>query len=107
MAKLVWRVKLVAELRAGVTTEVEVGRLEHVVLEHWNGYRRNSRKMFQDLQRRGYRGSYPTLARYLRRLRVAEDTVGASGQPASARPKLDAAPRKVLHPEPSPGRCYA
>ncbi len=28
MAKLVWRVKLVAELQAGVTTEVEVGRLE-------------------------------------------------------------------------------
>jgi hypothetical protein len=26
--KLVWRVKLVAELQAGVTTEVEVGRLE-------------------------------------------------------------------------------
>ena len=28
MAKLVWRVKLVAELQAGVTTEVEVGRIE-------------------------------------------------------------------------------
>ncbi len=28
MAKLVWRVKLVAELQAGVTTEVEVARLE-------------------------------------------------------------------------------
>ena len=28
MAKLVWRVKLVAEFQAGVTTEVEVGRLE-------------------------------------------------------------------------------
>jgi hypothetical protein len=28
VAKLVWRVKLVAELQAGVTTEVEVGRLE-------------------------------------------------------------------------------
>jgi hypothetical protein len=26
--KLVWRVKLVAELQAGVTTEVEVARLE-------------------------------------------------------------------------------
>ncbi len=29
----------------------------HVVLEHWNGDRRNSRKMFHDLQQRGYRGS--------------------------------------------------
>ena len=28
MAKLVWRVKLVAELEAGETTEVEVARLE-------------------------------------------------------------------------------
>jgi len=28
MAKLVWRVKLVAELQAEVTTEAEVGRLE-------------------------------------------------------------------------------
>jgi hypothetical protein len=28
VAKLVWRVKLVAEFQAGVTTEVEVGRLE-------------------------------------------------------------------------------
>jgi len=28
VAKLVWRVKLVVELRIGVTTEVEVGRLE-------------------------------------------------------------------------------
>ena len=28
MAKLVWRVKLVAELQAGVTTETEVARLE-------------------------------------------------------------------------------
>ncbi len=73
-------------------------RWRHVVLEHWNGDRRNSRKMFQDLQQRGYRGSYPTLARYLRRLR-AVDTVGAaSGLPASARPTLDAAPRQVLTP---------
>ncbi len=28
MPKLVWRVKLVAELRPGVTTETEVGRIE-------------------------------------------------------------------------------
>jgi len=70
----------------------------HVVLEHWNGDRRNSRKMFHDLQRRGYRGSYPTLARYLRRLQAADNTVVASGRPASARPTLDAAPRQVLTP---------
>ncbi len=28
MSKLVWRVKLVTEMQAGVTTEVEVGRFE-------------------------------------------------------------------------------
>ena len=68
------------------------------VLEHWNGDRRNSRKMFQDLQQRGYRGSYPTLARYLRRLRAADNVVAASGLPASARPTLDATARQVLTP---------
>ena len=69
-----------------------------IVLEHWNGDRRNSRKMFQDLQRRGYRGSYPTLARYLRRLRAVDTAVAASGLPAPVRPTLDAAPRQVLTP---------
>ncbi len=69
-----------------------------VVLEHWNGDRRNSRKMFEDLQQRGYRGSYPTLARSLRRLRAVDTVVAASGLPASARPTLDATPRQVLTP---------
>jgi len=70
----------------------------HVVLEHWNGDRRNSRKMFQDLQQRGYRGSYPTLARYFRRLQAVDTVEAASRLPAPARPMLDAAPRQVLTP---------
>jgi transposase len=73
----------------------------HVVLEHWNGDRRNSRKMSQDLQQRGYRGSYPTLARYLRRLRAVravDNAMAASGLPALAQPTLDTAPRRVLTP---------
>ena len=70
----------------------------HVVLEQWTGDRRNSRKMFQDLQQRGYRGSYPTLARYLRRLRAVDTVVAAGGLPASARPTLEAAPLQVLTP---------
>ena len=69
-----------------------------IVLEHWNGDRRNSRKMFQDLQQRGYRGSYPTLARYLRRLRAVDNVAAAGGLPATARPILDATPRQVLTP---------
>jgi transposase len=73
-------------------------RWRHLVLEHWNGDRRNSRKMFHNLQQRGFRGSYPTLARYLRRLRAAEEMVSASELSVSARPTLDAAPRTVLTP---------
>ena len=38
-----------------------------LVLEHWNDGRRNSRMLFRDLRRLGYRGSYATLTRYLRR----------------------------------------
>src|SRR4051812_14557035 len=41
-----------------------------VVLEHWNDGRRNGRTLLRDLQRRGYRGSYATLTRYLRRFRT-------------------------------------
>lgn len=52
----------------------------------------------RDLQERGYRGSYPTLARYLRRLRAIDTAVTASRLPASARPMLDAALRHVLTP---------
>ena len=70
----------------------------HIVLEHWNGDRRNSRKMFQDLQRRGYRGSDPTLARYLRHLQAAGSIGAAGGPPAPVRPTLDATPRQVFTP---------
>jgi len=42
------------------------------VLEHWDGDRRNSPAVFRELQRHGYQGSYPTLVRYLRRLRMAQ-----------------------------------
>ena len=54
--------------------------------------------MFQALQRHGYRGSYPTLARYLRRLRATGIAGAASGLPAPVRPTSDAAPRQVLTP---------
>jgi len=52
----------------------------HVVLEHWDGDRRNSPELFHELQRRGYRGSYSALARYLP---AAAD--GASGSHARRR----------------------
>jgi hypothetical protein len=59
----------------------------HVVLEHWNAGRRHGRWLFRALQQQhGHRGSYATLARYLRRLRAADGT-GAAGMPPTARPR--------------------
>jgi transposase len=43
-----------------------------VILERWNGGCRHSRRLFFELRQQGYRGSYPTLARYTRRLRQAQ-----------------------------------
>ncbi|WP_282184643.1 transposase [Azospirillum argentinense] len=43
------------------------------ILERWNAGCRHSRRLFRELQGRGYRGSYPTLARYTQRLRQAQD----------------------------------
>jgi transposase len=51
-------------------------RLDHwkpIVLERWNAGCRNSRRLFHEIQRQGYRGSYPTLARYTQRLRQAQE----------------------------------
>jgi len=66
------------------------------VFEHWNSGRRHGRQMFRMLQRGGYRGSYPTLARYLQRLRAAQGTVAARKPTKLSRPVLVAASRRVL-----------
>ena len=72
----------------------------HVVLEHWDGDRRNSPELFRALQRRGYRGSYSVLARYLRRLRMAQAAAIPSGEAvAQSRPVLAAMPGRVLTPQ--------
>jgi transposase len=70
----------------------------HVVLEHWDGDRRNSPSLFRVLQQHGYRGSYPTLVRYLRRLRAAQGSVAPGGSPVQPRPGLVAVPREALTP---------
>jgi transposase len=68
---------------------------QSVVTEHWNEGRRNGRTLLRDLQRLGYRGSYATLMRYLRRL---QDPQG-SAAPARSRLVLVAvAPRRELTP---------
>ena len=50
---------------------------QSVVLEHWNTDRRDGRKLFGELRRLGYRGSYATLTRYLRRFRALPGGCGA------------------------------
>ena len=69
---------------------------QHIVLEHWNSGRRQGRQMFRTLQQDGYRGSYPTLARYLQRLRAAQGIVLVRKPAKRPRPVLVAAPRRVL-----------
>jgi transposase len=44
-----------------------------IILERWNAGCRHSRRLFREIQSRGYRGSYPTLARYTQRLRQAQE----------------------------------
>jgi transposase len=69
---------------------------QHVVLERWNSGRRHGRRLFRTLQNDGYRGSYPTLARYLQRLRAAQGTVVVRKPTKHPRPALVAASRPVL-----------
>jgi len=54
-------------------------------LQRWNDGCRHSRRLFYELQRQGYRGSYPTLARYTQRLREAQ--VGSTLRRPSQRPR--------------------
>jgi transposase len=59
----------------------------------------NSPELFRGLQRHGCRGSYSALARYLRRLQIAQGSaVAGNGSSAQPRPVLTAAPRQVLTP---------
>src|SRR4051812_42854406 len=59
-----------------------------VILERWNGGCRHSRRLFHELQRQGYPGSYPTLARYTQRLRRAQ--VGSTLRQPSPKHRLPA-----------------
>jgi transposase len=42
------------------------------LLKRWNAGCREALQLFRDLQRHGYTGSYPTMARYAQRLRQAQ-----------------------------------
>jgi transposase len=62
-------------------------RWKPIVLERWNAGCQNSRRLFHEIQRQGYRGSYPTLARYTQRLRQAQE--GAVRKRGSLPPVAD------------------
>ena len=77
----------------------QLERWRQIVLDHWNNGRRNGRWLFGVLQQQhGYRGSYATLARYLQRLRAAQEDVAARAPAGRSREVLSAAPRRVLTP---------
>ena len=67
---------------------------QDVVMEHWTTGRRDGRRLFLELQRRGFRGSYTTLVRYLRRLREAQGAVRAHRPRRRPGPPLAVAPRR-------------
>ena len=68
------------------------------VLEYWNNGHRRGRRLFRALQKDGYRGSYPTLARYLQRLRAAHESVMTREPSKPSPPVLAAAPRRAPTP---------
>jgi transposase len=73
-----------------------------LLLKRWNAGQRDGRRLFRELQGRGYRGSYATLARYTQRLRLAQQ--GAAPQrPRSSRqrpilPSVIDRPKRSLTP---------
>jgi transposase len=71
----------------------------HIVLEHWNNDRRDGRKLFGELRRLGYRGSYATLTRYLRRFRAMPEDTARRHAPVKPYPVLVAvSPCRELTP---------
>ena len=71
-------------------------RWKPIVLERWNAGCRNSRRLFHEIRRQGYRGSYPTLARYTQRLRQAQE--GAVRKQGSLPPVVADPHRQPLTP---------
>jgi transposase len=60
----------------------------HIVLEYWNNGRRDGRKLFGELRRLGYRDSYATLTRYLRRFRALPGDAAPDSASVKPRPVL-------------------
>ncbi len=73
-----------------------------LLLKRWNAGQRDGRRLFRELQGRGYRGSYATLARYTQRLRLAQEGVAPrrarSSRPRPILPSVIDRPERPLTP---------
>jgi transposase len=56
------------------------------LLQQWNAGCREARRLFRELQHRGYTGSYATVARYARRLRLAQELLPREQRPSDMLP---------------------
>jgi transposase len=72
-----------------------------LLLKRWNAGQRDGRRLFRELQGRGYRGSYPTLARYTQRLRQAQESAAlrqTQSSRSSSLPSVIDRPERPLTP---------
>jgi transposase len=58
------------------------------LLKQWNAGCREALQLFRDLRRRGYTGSYPTVARYAQRLRQAQGLRPRERRPGQTLPRV-------------------
>jgi transposase len=58
------------------------------LLKRWNAGCRDVLQLFRDLQRHGYTGSYPTVARYAQRLRQAQGLRPRERRPGQTLPRI-------------------
>lgn len=61
------------------------------VLERWNEGCRNASQIFREIKAKGFQGQYATVARYTRRLRVAQGGVGNTDRPDHPPPVVETA----------------
>jgi transposase len=66
------------------------------LLRRWNAGCREARRLFQDLQRHGYTGSYPTVARYAQRLRQAQGLPPREQRSGQVLPRVVESQRRPL-----------
>jgi transposase len=66
------------------------------ILTRWNAGCREARQRFQAIQRQGYTGSYPTVARYVQRLRQAQGLRPRARRPGQMLPRIVESPHRPL-----------